>query len=211
MKIIGTTNSLNANVSMYESLDLQVFNNYVCTKLDKNTSLNTSVDLWDLNFLSDIEIITSYGEPVLNDQTNVSSVGKINLIVLVFQDDEKLAVEVEYYETWILKSIESIRKLNTEGRSYLKSYLNKDMKKFILYERRSSLSVKIILGFFVFELCLLVGSFLFVPFSYLYSLLICVLSFIGIFLGFHISNKITFEDLMKSDENLDFLNNGNEK
>jgi hypothetical protein len=75
MKIIGTTNSLNANVSMYESLDLQVFNNYVCTKLDKNTSLNTSVDLWDLNFLSDIEIITSYGDPVVNDQTNVSSVG----------------------------------------------------------------------------------------------------------------------------------------
>lgn len=211
MKIIGTTNSLNANVSMYESLDLQVFNNYVCTKLDKSTSLNTSVDLWDLNFLSDIEIITSYGEPVLNDQTNVSSVGKINLIVLVFQDGEKLAVEVEYYETWILKSIESIRKLNTEGRSYLKSCLNNDMKKFILYERRSSLSVKIILGFFVFELCLLVGSFLFVSFSYLYSLLICVLSFIGIFFGFHISNKITFEDLIKSDENLDFLNNGNKK
>jgi hypothetical protein len=86
-------------------------------------------------------------------------VWEINLIVLVFHDGEKLAVEVEYYETWILKSIESIRKLNTEGRSYLKTYLNKDMKKFILYERRSSLSVKIILSFFVFELCLLVGSF----------------------------------------------------
>jgi hypothetical protein len=131
-------------------------------------------------------------------------VWEINLIVLVFHDGEKLAVEVEYYETWILKSIESIRKLNTEGRSYLKTYLNKDMKKFILYERRSSLSVKIILSFFVFELCLLVGSFLFVPFSYSYFLLIGVLSFIGIFLGFHISNKITFEDLIKSDENLEF-------
>lgn len=116
MRIIGTTDNLNADMSMYASLNLQTYKHYICTELSRNTSLDSVIDFWDLNSLTKIDVINTYEKDVSPSKTV-----NYSLIVLNFGDGEKVALEVNSSERDALLVIQSIRKVNVDGKSYFSS------------------------------------------------------------------------------------------